>query len=400
VILLSLLLACSTAPTDPGIEPAPPAPMPAPEAAPVRNDWGHPNDRDMVAFLHAYPALEGTRLDDCATCHCGGGPDCAEVAVEGQEVRPTNACDWCHTKDHHDDQPAYPRTHRQTLNHFGLAWHEAGRDAAAFVAIAGQDSDGDGATNAEELASEHFPGDARSLPGQDPAPLGIFTLPQLQALPQREQLLLSNAPSTTRDHYGRHRGVAMRDLLEAAGVDLTDPGITGVTLVAPDGYRKEVAWERVINAAPASRVHGGLDVATLGEDCGWVDYPPGVRDGDSIPESWAMVAWAVDGQELEPVALDVATSKLSGDGPLRAMVPQAVPGRPDRVRGDGPSGCDDGYDFDPDLDHNAGWNVRGLVALRVDPLPEGLEDLDWSRGGWSWIRRGELVVYGRGVTAD
>jgi hypothetical protein len=41
--------------------------------------------------------------------------------------------------------------------------------------------------------------------------------------------------------------------------------------------------------------------------------------------------------------------------------------------------------------------VRGLVAVRVDPLPAGLEDLEWSRGGWAWVERGELVVYGRGV---
>ncbi len=403
-MILPLLLACATtlAPPEPAPEAAAPAPAEASSAPdPVRSDWGHPEDRDRAAMLEAYPSLRGTRLDDCGSCHCGG-PDCAAFAAGGQELEATNACDWCHLMGHPEPGEAHPSSFRETLNPFGLAWHEAGRDVAAFAAVGELDSDGDGASNAEELASSHFPGDARSKPGQQPAPLRRFTLEQVRALPAIEQLLLSNAPSVAKDEYASYRGVRIRDLLEAAGVDIEAQDITGVTMVSPDGYRKQIAWDRVLSAAPASRFHAGLDKDTLGEDCGWVVYPAGAdlpEPGAALPPAWAVVAWERGSQPLEPVLLERSTSKLRGDGPLRAVVPQARPGPPDRGSKVSPSGCDDGLDYDAEADHNAGWNVRGLVALRVDPLPEGLEDLDWTRGGWSWIERGELVVYGRGVGA-
>ena len=34
-------------------------------------------------------------------------------------------------------------------------------------------------------------------------------------------------------------------------------------------------------------------------------------------------------------------------------------------------------DYDPSLDHNAGSMVRGVIAIRVNPIPDGYEDFDY-----------------------
>ncbi|MFH1465795.1 MAG: GEGP motif-containing diheme protein [Pseudomonadota bacterium] len=381
-MILPFLLACAALP-------------PAPAPTPTHSDWGHPGDQDLTALTAAYPSARGGRLDDCATCHCGGD-DCA-APQPGAPA--TNACDWCHGLQHPQEGRPHPGSFFDTLNPYGQAWLAAGRDAAAFTAIEALDCDMDGAPNGAELASGHLPGDPASRPGQPTAPLVRFTLPQLRALPSTSATLLANAPSAPEDAYATWEGVRLRDLLAAAGVDLADPGITGVTLVSPDGYRKEISRAQTLEEAPAATFYAGLDVTALGERCGWVSYGPGPfpADGAPQPPPATQVAGARDGAPLPPVALDPSISKLSGEGPLRAVVPQFTPGPPDRGSKHSPSGCDDGHDYDPQADHNAGGWVRGLVAVRVDPLPEGLEDLDWTRGGWGWIERGELVVYGRGV---
>jgi hypothetical protein len=378
-VILPLLLACIAAP-----------PPPAP--ASTRSDWGHAGEQDLAALMAAYPSARGGRLDDCATCHCGGD-DCA-APQPGAPA--TNACDWCHGLVHPEEGRPRPESVFATLNPYGVAWLRAGTDTAAIEPV---DSDGDGAPNGVELTSGHLPGDPRSRPGQPNAPLVRFTLPQLRALPAITATLLANAPSASEDSYATWAGVRLRDLLTAAGVDLADDGITGVTLVSPDGYRKELSRAQALDDMPPAPFFSGLDAGTLGERCGWVTYGAGPfpADGAALPPAATLVAWAREGQPLAPVVLDPATRKLSGEGPLRAVVPQLVPGAPDRGSKHSPSGCDDGHDFDPGADHNAGGWVRGLVAIRVDPLPEGLEDLDWTRGGWGWIERGELVVYGRGV---
>ena len=50
------------------------------------------------------------------------------------------------------------------LNAYGKAFEKAGGNAAAFALIAAQDSDGDGASNADEGAAKSDPGDAASTP--------------------------------------------------------------------------------------------------------------------------------------------------------------------------------------------------------------------------------------------
>ena len=77
--------------------------------------------------------------------------------------------------------------------------------------------------------------------------------------------------------------------------------------------------------------------------------------------------------------LDGASGRLTGEGPYRLVIPQAVPSRPDRGKRYGSYG--DGWDYDPEIDHNAGAVVRGACVIRVNPMPEGYEEFDWKNAG-------------------
>jgi hypothetical protein len=43
--------------------------------------------------------------------------------------------------------------------------------------------------------------------------------------------------------------------------------------------------------------------------------------------------------------------------------------------------------------------VRGVIAIRVNPLPAGAEDFDHRNGGWAFVEDASVVVYGFGVRA-
>jgi hypothetical protein len=148
--------------------------------------------------------------------------------------------------------------------------------------------------------------------------------------------------------------------------------------------------------------HSGLDVGTLGDECGLVQYPEtlpeDLSDGVPIPgEHRLMLGYLRNGEPLEPSHLDVTDGRIAGEGPLRIVVPQERPGSPDRGSRFSPSDCGDGLDFDEDADHNAGAMVRGVVAIRIDPMPAGVEEFDYRNGGWAYIDAGELIVYGHNV---
>ena len=41
--------------------------------------------------------------------------------------------------------------------------------------------------------------------------------------------------------------------------------------------------------------------------------------------------------------------------------------------------------------------VRGVVAIRVNPMPSGVEEFDAINGGWAYVDAGQLVLYGHGI---
>jgi hypothetical protein len=364
---------------------------------------GHANDADMNNFVNVYRAAVGTRLDDCQTCHTSG----TFTSGTGSQARPVtkNACDFCHLIEHpaSDFVEPQPVSFADTLNPYGRDYSAAGRSQAALRTIGGTDSDADGATNDDEIAAFKYPGDPASKPGQPTAPLTILTLAEIQAAGSYTEFLLANANKQQYDFYATYTGVKVADLLTAAGVDPTTPGLESITVIAPDGYLKDVPIANLTQAYPPGLYYAGLDTATLGAECGFVTYPDvppdGLTDGGEIPgDPWVLLAWERDGRPLDPSSLDPTSGKIDGEGPLRLIVPQVEPGKPDRGSQYSPTSCADGNDFDPAKDHNAGDMVRGVIGIRLNPLPAGYEDFDYLNGGWAYVDSQTLIVYGFGLT--
>ena len=365
-----------------------------------RSYRGHASDRDVVNFVSVYRHTIGSRLDDCQTCHRGG----TFTDVRSGRTITKNPCDYCHLTQHPASGFAepMPADFRATLNAYGLAYLGAGRSQRALRAIARLDSDGDGAANGAEIAALRYPGDPASRPGQASVPMRTFTMAQLRALPARTDFLLVNASRQATDFYASYRGVRLRDLLLAAGVDPDAPGFTGVTVIAPDGYLKDIGAREINTAFPPAPFFGGLDSATLGPDCGYVTYPrplpAGVSAGAPIPgEPWLLLGYERDGGPLDVVSLDPATGRIRGEGPFRVVVPQSAPSAPDRGSSAAAVACRAGRAYDATADHNADPMVRGVIAIRVNPLPAGVEDFDYRNGGWAYVADASVIVYGAGV---
>jgi hypothetical protein len=367
-----------------------------------RSYRGHASDRDVTNFVTVYRGTASSRLDDCQTCHRGG----AFTEVDGGRAVTRNPCDYCHLIEN----PAtgyvepLPANHRATLNAYGIAYLDGGRSRSALRAIDGVDSDGDGAANGVEIATLRYPGDPASRPGQPSAPTRTFTMTQVRALPSHTEFLLVNASRQATDFYATYRGVKIRDLLIAAGVDPDSAGFEGVTMVAPDGYLRDVSARGVNSAFPPGIFYDGLDSATLRPGCGFVRYPSplaaGLVDRAPIPgEPWLLLAYERDGGAMDPSALEIASGRIDGEGPFRLIVPQSTPGAPDRGSASPPTRCGDGLAFAAAADHNAGAMVRGVIAIRVNPLPAGHEEFDHRNGGWAYVENASIVVYGFGVRA-
>ena len=110
-----------------------------------------------------------------------------------------------------------------------------------------------------------------------------------------------------------------------------------------------------------------------------------------------MLGYERDGMIMDTAYLDVASGKIIGEGPFRMVVPQSTPGAPDSGLKYSPTDCNDGYDFNEDADHNAGSMVRGTIAIRIDPMPEGVEEFDYMNGGWAYTDGKQLIIYGHNV---
>ena len=148
--------------------------------------YNHMGDTDSSIFRTAYPNVVGTKLDSCTTCHSGGS------YVSGGKTTTLGSCQWCHYVTNYGADSSEP-TLLKTLNSYGLAYKNNGRNAGALQAISGLDSDGDGFDNAVEIAAIRYPGDPLDDPTKVPAPSRIISLKELEDMPLHTQFLLMNA---------------------------------------------------------------------------------------------------------------------------------------------------------------------------------------------------------------
>jgi hypothetical protein len=353
---------------------------------------GHGKNGDIQNFLRQYPKAAGTRLDDCQTCHRGG--------VEGTDTeREFNPCGYCHLTRFPNAKykTGVPGNYEATLNAYGIAYKQKG-------AIANLDSDVDGYQNTEEIADLRYPGDAASRPGQPMAPIVTLSWEKMRKLPVYKQFMLINPTSQPIDEYASFAGVRIKDVLEAAGVNLA--GAAGITIFAPDGYSVDCTIEDINNPFPRGYFYAAPGTITEKEKV-FVQYPesipPGVLDGKEIPDTpWLLLAFERDGKPLSGSYYEKETGKIGGEGPYRLVRPQRTvmvdpvkPGRPDRS--DRGKQYGDGWDFMKEINHNAGACVRGASVIRINPMPKGLEEHNW-KNSWSLVDRRQIVIFGRGVT--
>jgi hypothetical protein len=339
----------------------------------------------------------GTRLDDCQLCHRAGVGGTSTSSIY-------NACSYCHLIPFPDTTytDGVPATYWDTLNDFGQDYMTAGRDQAAFEAIAAMDSDGDLSDNATEIGDSRFPGNPNSKPGQPLAATMELTYAQVAAMTQHSQFLLMNTTRQQYDDYVTYSGPKVKDLLAAAGVDLT--GATGISVFAPDGFKKDFTLSNINDPYPDG-LFRYVDQSSLEATLRFVNYPSPMptkagggayADGDPLPDLWLDIATHRDGAALDISYYDAVTGKLEGEGPFRIIPPQTTAGRPDRGNGQPQASPDDGWNYLSSLNHNAGGSVRGMCIIRVNPMPAGVEEFD-TTNGWSLIEDKKIVIYGLGV---
>jgi hypothetical protein len=359
---------------------------------------GHQNDRDIQNFIQQYPKAAGTRLDDCQTCHRSG--------VAGTDTaREYSPCGYCHLLQYPNAKykTGIPENFEGTLNSYGLAYKQAGRSGDALAAIASQDSDGDKFPNSREILELRYPGDNASRPGQPLAPMVALNWSDIRKLPRKAQFMLMNTSSEPFDDYVTYSGISVKDLLNAAHVDLN--GATGITIFAPDGYSINYTIADIAEAFPKPYFYAAPG-AIKDQEKMFVHYPKsipsGVRDGKEIPTApWLLLAFERDGKPLSIAQYEKGTGRMSGEGPYRLIKPQrdakgdaSMPGRPDRSIKSKAFG--DGWDFDKSLDHNSGSCIRGAAVIRINPMPEGFEEYDW-KNGWPLVGERKIVIFGRGI---
>jgi hypothetical protein len=349
---------------------------------------GHADDRDVNAILSAYPSLKGGPADSCATCHVGGR---VKRISPGDGMRDENHCDDCHAAFVRDKKDV-----RETLNRFGRAYLDAGRNAAAVTTLAAKDSDGDGASNEAELKAGTNPGDASSSPSRPGAPSRTIAVAALKALaPAVDQVVfLNSTKSRSGDTYSDFRGLVLADVLRAVG--LLDTA-ESVDLLSVDGYERTFTLVELRAAWAQGVPVTGLGRAELGA-CGWVTYASRrLEAGKPLPPAKILLAFEENGQPLEKARIDPDTGRILGKGPLRVVVPQLVVAPPDLPLTADPS-CSPKvtaeYRFHEEYDHNAGASQSAVVAIRVKPLPRGTRDIDWQTAAARLLANEEVVIFG------
>jgi len=349
----------------------------------------HQNDQDISKFLEVYPFARSTKLDDCSLCHPGG------KVTEGGKTKSYGSCDYCHIT--YGLQPPHGEI---PFNGYGQAYKDAGRSQEALQNIEGLDSDGDSYGNLVEIRALSFPGDKLDHPGLTPAPAVVMNQERILDLPHYNQLLLANA-SKSMDEYVEYRGARIGYLLSHVGLR---PEATQITVFAPDGFSKTFPLNApdpqippniqydVMGPYPQGYYYGGLDFVNYSYDPG---YP---YDGYQIPDRlYMLLGYLRNGDPLEkgrlvPDPQNPGRLVLEGEGPYRLILPQKIAGGPDRPSTMAP--LKDGWDYDPNKDHNWGSSVRSVTAIRVEPLPPGSTDFKWTEGGWNLVDKAKVAIYG------
>jgi len=360
---------------------------PAPQA---HGAYYHMGEADSDYFLQVYPEVTGTKLDSCTLCHCGGTVGKAALG----------ACEWCHYSygyDAHGDII-------ETLNPYGMDYHEAGSDPAAVTAIEALDSDSDGFTNIDEIAAVRYPGDADDDPTKVEAPYRVYTLAEIVAMPSHTQFQLMNTHKSG-DYYCEYTGAPMEDVLVDAGML---PWATGISVIAADGFANSHpldpadGYYHVRGVYPESTFYWDEEADRATNPVyGWCDYSAasvaGRENGDPIVvEGGAklLLAYKCEGQYLVPGSLN-ADGKLDGEGPFRVVAPQRVPGPPDQSSTSTIQDVIWPFDrLELYTDHNAGFSSKCVTVIKVEPLPAGTTDIDTVEAGWEYVRDGKIVIYG------
>jgi hypothetical protein len=363
--------------------------------------YHHEGEQDAGCFLSVYSDKAGTKLDHCALCHTAG----QYKDNQGRTVS-LGSCQWCHYTYGYDGSGSI----LDTMNAYGKAYHDNGRNAGALRTIENLDSDSDGYTNIEEIQANRFPGYAGDDPSKVTAPYRIYTKAQLEALGSHTQFLLMNT-SRSGDYYAEYTGVPMADLFADAGIVST---ANGITVFSPDGWSQyhplvedpsQPEFYHVTGTYPAAVYHYNeqADVALNPTD-GWCDYSApscaGRSNGDAIGATGGykmILATKREGEIMDPGILN-ADNKLDGEGPFRVVPPQKSPSPPDQSSKAKNQTVI--WPYNADWDHNAGASTRTVTIIRVEPLPAGTTDIDVLEAGWAYVDQEKLIVYGAIEGAD
>lgn len=360
--------------------------------------YHHGGDTDSELVLQAYPAIAGSKLDNCALCHSGG-----EYEQKPGVFISMGSCQWCHYSFGYDSSGDIT----STLNDYGKDFNSNGKDLEALITIEPLDSDGDGFTNAEEITALRYPGNADDDPTKVEAPYQVFTLEELEMMVSHTQVMLMNTHKSG-DFYTEYTGVTMQSLLESAEIL---ESATGITAYAPDGWAQYHPLEEdedplmyhVYGVYPEADYYYDEEADEAiniinGEIIGWCDYSSESLQGlvpfipIYVPDGLQMLlAYKRDGYYLEKGELS-ADNKLDGEGPFRVVPPQKIVGPPDQsVKS---PYQDVIWPFDDLADHNAGFATRSATIIKVEPLPEGTTDIDVMEAGWDYVDEEKVVVYG------
>lgn len=351
--------------------------------------YHHMGEIDSGYFLSVHPDATSTKLDSCALCHSGGS------YVQSGKTVTVGSCQWCHYKYGYDASGDI----LETLNSYGLAYLNAGRSSAAVSAIEGLDSDGDGYSNAEEIASVRFPGDPNDDPTKVTAPARIYDLAQIEAMPPHSQFMLMNT-SKSGDFYATYTGVPLEYVLDDAGIL---PAATGINVFAADGFSTSHPLDpapglyHVRGDYPSTTFFYNVQADKALTSYGWCDYSAasvaGRANGDPIGNLKMLLAYKYEGEYLVPGAMGT-DNRLTpeSEGPFRTVPPQTVAGPPDQSSTSPNQAVI--WPYNRSWDHNAGFASKCATIIKIGPLPEGTTDINVLEAGWNYVDEGKIVVYG------